>query len=129
MDNRDLALRFVEEVWEQRTPDAVFRFTDPAFVDHAYLPATAAGHARMVHTFCAAFSASRHAVEHIVTGDELVLMRLRVSATHTGTFREHEARGALIDVQQYRSFRFREGRIVEHWALLDTATLLRQIGA
>jgi hypothetical protein len=29
----------------------------------------------------------------------------------------------------YREYRLTGGRIAEHWALLDTATLLRQIGA
>jgi predicted ester cyclase len=127
MDIRDTALRFVEEVWQQRTPDAVFRFTGPAFIDHAYSPGTAAGHARMVDTFCAAFSAARHTVEHAAAQGDMVLMRLRLTATHSGRFREHEASGALIDVQQYRSFRFDGGRLVEHWALLDTTALLRQI--
>jgi hypothetical protein len=36
---------------------------------------------------------------------------------------------AEADPAVYREFRLADGKIAEHWALLDTPTLLHQIGA
>ncbi|UGQ48696.1 ester cyclase [Massilia endophytica] len=125
--NVDIALRFMDEVWARRQPGAVHRFVSPMFTDHAYGDGGANAHVRMAETFNAAFSSSEHKVEQAVEQDGLVILRLCVSAQHTGEFRGRAPRGAAIRVQQYRSFRIRAGLVTDHWALLDTAALLRQI--
>ncbi len=120
---------FMDAVWNAHDPAAATAFFDPAFVDHAYAPPDAAGHAGMLRAFTAAFSDTRHDVEQLTTDGDLVLLRTRVRGRHTGPFRDVPASGHAIDVVQYRSFRVAGGRIAEHWALFDTPTLLRQIGA
>jgi predicted ester cyclase len=52
-----------------------------------------------------------------------------MSGTHQGNFRGTEATQNPIDVNLYREFRLIDGKISEHWALFDTASLFRQIGA
>lgn len=90
-------------------------------------PADKNGHASMVRLFSAAFSGAAHAIEQCVAQDDMVIVRLRITARHTGQFRDIAATGNAIDVTQYRSFRIAGARIVEHWALFDTAGLLRQL--
>jgi predicted ester cyclase len=55
------------------------------------------------------------------------MVRLRLTGTHNGTFRTKDATGNKIDVRAVRWFRMVDGKIAEHWALLDTLALLRQI--
>ena len=122
-----LVADFMLAVWTQASPQLVDEYTAIGFVDHAYSPGDASGHANMVRTFATAFSEATHAIEQCVAQDDMVMIRLRVTARHSGQFRDIAATGNAIDVTQYRTFRIADGRIVEHWALFDTASLLRQL--
>ena len=57
-----------------------------------------------------------------------VLVRLRVKGTHGGDLMGVPATGRAIDIGVLDLFRIEDGRLVEHWALLDNLGLLRQIG-
>jgi SnoaL-like polyketide cyclase len=46
-----------------------------------------------------------------------------------GTVRQHEAAGKKIDIAVLDLFQIRDGRLVEHWALLDNLGMLKQLGA
>ena len=48
---------------------------------------------------------------------------------HTGDFNGTSAMGYRIDAAVMDLFRVGDGRLAEHWALMDTLTMLRQIGA
>ncbi|MEJ8810748.1 ester cyclase [Variovorax ureilyticus] len=60
---------------------------------------------------------------------EKVLVRLRVQGTHTGAFGDLQPTGRKIDIGVLDLFQFRDGVLVEHWALLDNLGLLKQLGA
>ena len=64
-----------------------------------------------------------------VAEGEKVLVRLKVQATHTGRFGELAATGRKIDIDVLDLFQIRDGRLVEHWALLDNLGMLKQLGA
>ena len=125
--NVALVADFMQAVWNQGSADRIEAYVGSGFVDHAYAPADSSGHAAMVRIFCAAFSGAAHVLEQCVAQRDLVIVRLRITARHTGRFRDIAATGNAIDVTQYRTFRVADGRIVEHWALFDTASLLRQL--
>lgn len=67
-------------------------------------------------------------IEDVIAEGEKVLVRLRVRGTHNGELMGVPATGRPIDIGVLDLFRFEEGRLVEHWALLDNLGLLRQIG-
>ena len=56
-------------------------------------------------------------IEDVAAEDDKVLVRPRVRGT-----------GRKIDIGVLDLFRFRDGRLIEHWALLDNLGLLRQLG-
>lgn len=67
---------------------------------------------------------------HDVMGDGgKVLVRLRFRGTHKGEFFGYEPTGNAIDVEVFDLFRLEGGKLVEHWAMVDTLGLLRQLGA
>ena len=68
-------------------------------------------------------------IEDIIAEGEKVLVRLRVRGTHGGDLMGIAATGRRIDIGVLDLFQFRDGRLIEHWALLDNLGLLRQVGA
>lgn len=64
----------------------------------------------------------------LVDGD-LVATRVIMRGTHTGDFAGHAATGRSIETSASHVFRVREGRLVEHWPIVDTYRILVTIGA
>lgn len=64
-----------------------------------------------------------------VAEGEKVLVRLKVQATHTGSFGDMKATGRKIDIDVLDLFQIRDNRLIEHWALLDNLGMLKQLGA
>lgn len=67
-------------------------------------------------------------IEDVIGEDGKVLVRLRVVGTHGGDLTGVPASSRRIDTGVLDLFRFADGQLVEHWALLDNLGLLRQIG-
>jgi predicted ester cyclase len=67
-------------------------------------------------------------LDFVAEGDK-VLVRLKVKGTHTGAFGEMAATGRKIDIDVLDLFQFKDGVLVEHWALLDNLGMLKQLGA
>ncbi len=76
-----------------------------------------------------AFPDMKLPLEDFVAEGEKVLVRLRVQATHTGPFGEMTATGRKIDIGVLDLFQIRDGRLIEHWALLDNLGMMKQLGA
>ena len=125
--NVRLVTDFMRTIWTEASPDVLERFVSASFVDHAYIPADQTGHATMVRIFAGAFSQAEHTIEQCTEQDDTVVIRLKITALHSGQFRDIAATGNAVEVTQYRTFRIVEGQIAEHWALFDTASLLRQL--
>ncbi len=64
----------------------------------------------------------------LVAEGEKVLARLSVKGTHGGELMGVPATGAKIDIGVLDLFQIRDGKLIEHWALLDNLGLMRQIG-
>lgn len=66
---------------------------------------------------------------HDVMEDEgKVLVRLRFRGTHRGELFGIAPTGNAIDVEVFDLFRIKGGKLVEHWAMVDTLGLLKQLG-
>ena len=76
-----------------------------------------------------AFPDMKLPLEDFVAEGEKVLVRLRVQATHTGPFGDMKATGKKVDIAVLDLFQIRDGKLIEHWALLDNLGMLKQLGA
>jgi predicted ester cyclase len=76
-----------------------------------------------------AFPDMKLPLEDFVAEGEKVLVRLRVQATHTGAFGDMKPTGKKIDIGVLDLFQIRDGKLIEHWALLDNLGMLKQLGA
>ena len=64
----------------------------------------------------------------LADGDKVVT-RKTFHGTHTGEFMGLPSTGNAISVDVIDIVRVRDGKFVEHWNVLDTLVLMRQMGA
>lgn len=125
--NSEVVRAFVKRFWNEGNLECVNELLTADYVDHAYVPGNKEGMLNMANILRTAFPDQTSTEESIVAEDNRVMIRLRMRGTHLGNFRGAEATGLPIDVRIYREYRLVDGQIAEHWALVDNASLLRQI--
>ena len=67
-------------------------------------------------------------IHTVVAENDKVLACLRFRGTHKGDFFGIAPTGNPIDVEVFDLFRFQDNRLIEHWAMVDTLGLMRQLG-
>lgn len=128
-ENMMIVRNFIQKFWNDGDLSIVEEFITNDYVDHAYVPNNVQGLKDMVLLLQTAFPDQKTTEESIVAQGDRVMVRLSMRGTHKGNFRGKEATQAEVEVKLYREYRLRDGKIAEHWALFDTASLFRQIGA
>jgi predicted ester cyclase len=66
-------------------------------------------------------------VEMIAEGDK-VAVKARLKGTHLGDFNGIPPTGKKVDLLFHITYQIRDGKIVDHWMLLDSMELLQQLG-
>jgi steroid delta-isomerase-like uncharacterized protein len=102
------------------------------FVEHEELPGLSPSKDGVKTFFLmqlAAFPDLRMDVEDIVADGAKVVARVRYTGTQQGEFQGMPATGKSVNVQLVDIFAFDgDGRVREHWGVLDQLTLLQQLG-
>jgi steroid delta-isomerase-like uncharacterized protein len=103
------------------------------FVEHEELPGlapTKGGVTAFFRMYIAAFPDLRMVVEDVIASGDKAVARVRATGTHQGPFMGMPATGRRIDVQLIDIMRFgADGRVREHWGVLDQLTMMQQLGA
>jgi predicted ester cyclase len=76
----------------------------------------------------AAFPGYELRVEHMIAEDDLVSVIGRASGTHKGPFMGMPPTGKTWDVPLHITYRVKDGKIIDHWLVLDTAAFMQQLG-
>lgn len=76
-----------------------------------------------------AFPGSQLVLEDMVSAGDKVACRLVIEGAHVGPFQGIPASGKAVSVSGFTILRFVERQCVERWSLVDSLTLLTQIGA
>lgn len=102
------------------------------FIEHEELPELAPSKDGVLAFFrlqLAAFPDLRMDVQDIVADGAKVVARVRYTGTQHGDFQGMPATGKRVDVQLVDIFAFDgNGRVREHWGVLDQLTMLQQLG-
>ena len=103
------------------------------FVEHEELPGlapTREGVTAFFRMYVAAFPDLRMAAEDVLASGDKVVARVRATGTQQGEFMGMPATGKAVDVQLIDIIRFGDdGLAHEHWGVLDTMTMMQQLGA
>jgi steroid delta-isomerase-like uncharacterized protein len=76
----------------------------------------------------AAIDGFRMNVEEIMAEGDRVSVRAIANGKHTGTFMGIPASGNALSVGLADYFRVEGGKVKEHWGVMDTGTMLMQMG-
>lgn len=128
-ENIRIVRAFINDFWNESNTSCTDQYMTADYVDHAYVPNNVDGLRNMALLLQSAFPDQVSSEESILAQGDRVVVRLRMTGTHQGDFRGTAATHNRVDATLYREYRLTNGKISEHWALFDTASLLRQIGA
>jgi steroid delta-isomerase-like uncharacterized protein len=127
----EAVLRSLIEAINRGDFKAVMALIAPDAVDHTPVPGQGPGRegwAAKWQMLAGAFSDVRFDIEECVANQDTVCSRYTMRAVHTGPFMGAPATGLPIEVVALDMVRVRNGRITDHWGLIDQNGLLDQLG-
>jgi C-1 hydroxylase len=127
-ENKALFRSFVS-AWNVGDTAAMFRFWAPDMTHHDR--ARDCGPADvyiLMASFMAAFPDLTFEIEQLIAEKDIVAARMTARATQQGDFMGRPADGHPIKVTVMGQVRIVDGRIKEHWNLMDEVHLMQQLG-
>ena len=119
------------EAFDMGKIEILEELVSPDIVDHAAPPGMPAGFegvklfAQMMQN---ALTGQRRELLDVIVDGDVVVTRARLTAKHTGDLFGIPATGKDISIENVHIFRYRNGKAVEHWGLMDQMGLMGQLG-
>jgi len=130
--NRELILRFYDEVWNRGNVDVAREVFADDYVRRDLRPTTARaggeGQARIAADFRRAFPDLELSVDLLVAEGDTVAARWTMTGTHTGPWGGVAPTGRVVVYSGANFFRMSRGRVVEMWNHRDDLGLREQLG-
>jgi steroid delta-isomerase-like uncharacterized protein len=130
--NKKIARDYIDVVFNQHNPGRAADFVTSDVVWHGGGLGDIAGAenlAGLLESFIGALPDLYAAEQDVIAENDLVLVRLVVTATVKGSLLGVPADGKPIRWTAYDVYRVTNGKISEEWAGDDIATIMTQIGA
>jgi C-1 hydroxylase len=126
--NKALVRRFLA-AWNRRDMDAMAREWAPNMVHHTRTGSYGTTQVSSLITgFMQAFPDLEFKIENMVADGDFVATRMAARATHRHEFMGVPPTGRQVTCSVMGLVRVTEGRIVEHWNVMDELHLMHQIG-
>jgi predicted ester cyclase len=115
--NKEFIRRYLRDVCSQPKTEELLRkyITDETLIEHILASEKA-------------FPLYTLEIEEILAEGDLVSIRGVWNATHRGEFMGIPATGNTIHSSVFVTYRVVAGKIVDHWMIMDSADILRQLG-
>jgi steroid delta-isomerase-like uncharacterized protein len=130
--NKALVRRWFEET-DRGNLTIVDELLPVNYLDHnpplPDLPPGREGVRRSVQLLRAAFPDAVHTIEDQIAEGDKVMTRLTTRATFTGECLGYQPTGQVIQITGIAVHRVVDGQLIEHWAHMDMAAFMQQIGA
>lgn len=126
-DNKKCCLEMID-AWNRGELDGVTAHWAPDIVHHS--EERIVPDAEMVHRMesgLTAFPDVRLDVKSVIAEGDRVSMRISVTATHTGPFMDLAPTGREVTWHTAEEFRFADGKVVEHWDVINYMPMLRAL--
>lgn len=129
MEHSTLVRTFIEQIWNRKAFELLDGFLHPDFKDHSLLPVLSRDKDGLVQWIKATGLSFEHhtSIEGQVTEGDQTMIRVRMKLKHIGLWRDIEPTGVELYTTGFRHFRLQDGRIIEHWALIDGQAIENQL--
>jgi steroid delta-isomerase-like uncharacterized protein len=130
--NKKLARDYIDQVFNQHNPDKAADFVTGDVIWHGGGLGDIAGPqnlAVLLGSFIGAMPDLYAAEQDIIAENDLVVVRLVVTATVKGSLLGAPADGKPVRWDAVDIYRVTDGKISEEWAADDVAAIMAQIGA
>ena len=132
--NKELARRFMDEVWNKGNLGFIDQVTSSNFVSHDPASPENSGSGvesvrRFAEMYRSAFPDIQMTVEDVIAEGDKVVTRWTVRATHQGELLGIPPSGNRVEVTGISIDRLEGNKFVETWSNYDTLGMMQQIGA
>lgn len=131
MTNKQRYEQYIKEFLQKGDESAADKYIDVNVVTHDGMPGQALGLEGVKQTFKGlreAFPDMSVVVKDIIAENDKVVGRFVVSGTNTGNFMGMPATGKAFTYDEIVIVRFKDSKIVEHWAEMDSLGMMQQLG-
>lgn len=131
IDEYEQRIHALYDAWNDGRMEDAYGLIDEHVVDHnaGDDEAGLAGVRAALDGVRTGFPDLRYTVEHVAfDGRDVTAARLHCAGTHTGDFFGTPATQRRAEWNETRWVRWRDGKIVEHWATTDSLSMMRQLG-
>ncbi len=115
-----------DEAWWAANVSPSFKRHDPGLPYEVIGPAGLQHHHNVLLRGVPDLSLPIHTV---MEDNDKVLVCLRFRGIHKGEMFGLKPTGNTIDVEVFDLFRLKDGKLIEHWAMVDSLSLMKQLGA
>ncbi len=129
MNNSTLVRNFIDEIWNNRAFEKLNNFLHSDFKDYSLPPMTSSDRERTKQWIINTGLSFEHntVIEEQVTENDKSIVKIRMNLKHIGTWRDIEPTGIELHTVGYRYFKFKDGKIIEHWGLIDGQAIENQL--
>ena len=130
-ENKQLVLRWREEIWNKRNVTIIDELHAPDYVGHySGIPGPIRGREALKHLFAAYLAGFEIQVtpEFLIAEGDKVVVHDTSRVKHTGTFQGIAPTGKEVTVTSTDIYRIADGRIAEQWFESDSTGMMRQLG-
>lgn len=130
-ENKQVAKRFIQEVFVKTDMDAVDELATDDFTPHSWgeMPPGRDSLKAAQQRVSQGLSDARMTVEDVIAEGDRVAVRLTSHGRHDGEFMGMPASGKEYTISEIHIFRIRDGQVAEHWRDADMLGLMQQLGA
>jgi steroid delta-isomerase-like uncharacterized protein len=130
-ENKALVRRWFEAI-DRGDDDAIDELLAEDYVDHnpaiPGLPPGREGVRRANELLRAAFPDPVHTIEEQLAEGDKVMTRLVTRGTFVGAFLGYQPTGQAVEITGVAVHRIVDGKLAEHWAHVDMAGFMQQLG-
>jgi len=130
-ENKSLARRLFEEVWNKGNLDAIDEIYAPDIVNHTLppgIPQGIEGNKMFTKMYLTAFPDTKMTIDLQIAEGDKVVTRWHAQGTHKGELMGIPATGKQATVTGIVIDRIAGGRIVESWGEFDQMGMMQQLG-
>lgn len=129
MGNSILVQDFINQVWNDKAFEKLDNLLHADFKDYSLapmLPKGKEGTKKWVINTGLSFEHHTIIEEQVTEGDKS-MVKIKMKLKHTGTWRDIEPTGLDLQTTGYRYFKIKDGKIIEHWAMIDGQAIENQL--